>query len=339
MIVITGGGTGGHLSIAKSLCEAFNDEDIRPLYIGSTYGQDREWFEGYPGFEKTLFLPTTGVVNQKGFGKIKALSKILRQAFICKALFQQKGVKAVVSVGGYAAAPGAFGALMARIPLFIHEQNAVNGRLNGLLKPFAKAFFSSYDVNSPVRDYPVSKRFFRAYRQRDELKTLLFLGGSQGAKAINDLAFEITPWLYAKGIKIIHQCGNNDLERAKAHYKKLNIPVKLFAFTQNLDEILYESDVAIARAGAGSVWELCAAGVPALFIPYPHAASDHQYYNAKALMDEGLCTLMRQDALDPQKVKSWLEKIEISSISRALHQRIEPGSSKAIIKEVLRGSQ
>jgi UDP-N-acetylglucosamine--N-acetylmuramyl-(pentapeptide) pyrophosphoryl-undecaprenol N-acetylglucosamine transferase len=339
MIVITGGGTGGHLSIAKAFCEAFNDEGIRPIYIGSTYGQDKSWFEGYPGFESTLFLPTTGVVNQKGFGKVQALAKILRQAFTCRALFKKRGVKAVISVGGYGAAPGAFGALMAKVPLYIHEQNAVSGRLNALLKPFAKAFFSSYEPNSSIKDYPVSKRFFEAYRSRNELKTLLFLGGSQGAKAINDLAIELAPWLHVKGIKIIHQCGNSDFQRVQSFYEKHDIPAKLFAFSQTLHETLREADVAIARAGAGSVWELCAAGVPTLFIPYPHAASDHQYHNAKALMDEGLCTLIRQSELEPQKVKSWLEELNIASINQALHQRIESGAAKAIVKEVLRGCQ
>lgn len=337
MIVITGGGTGGHLSIAKSLCEALNDEGIRPLYIGSNYGQDRAWFEGYPGFEKSLFLPTTGVVNQKGLGKLKALGKIINQSFTCKKLLKERGIKAVISVGGYAAAPAAFGAVISKTPLYIHEQNAITGRLNGLLKPFSKVFFSSYDNTSPTKDYPVSRHFFEAYRPRNELKKILFLGGSQGAKAINDLALTLAPWLHDKGISIIHQCGTSDFERIQKCYKNLEIPANLFAFSKSLHQILHESDVAIARAGAGSVWELCAAGIPTLFIPYPYAASDHQYHNAKVLADEGLATLMRQETLESEKVKNWIERVNIPHISSLLHLRIAPNGAKAIIKEVLRG--
>lgn len=339
MIVITGGGTGGHLSIAKSLCEAFNDEGIRPFYIGSTHGQDRAWFDGYPGFNETLFLPTTGVVNQRGFGKINALAKILKKALTCKAYLQEKNIKAVVSVGGYGAAPAAFGAILARVPLYIHEQNAIHGRLNSLLKPFSKKFFSSYDKESPIKDYPVSKQFFKAYRPRKELKTLLFLGGSQGAKAINDLAMELAPWLHENGIKIIHQCGKNDLKRVEEYYKKMDIPVELFDFSNTIHEFFHQADAAIARAGAGSVWELCASGIPALFIPYPHAAGNHQYFNAKALMDEGLASLMLQDEIETQKVKSWLASLNVSLVSSSLHNKIAPGGAKAIIKEVLRGCQ
>jgi UDP-N-acetylglucosamine--N-acetylmuramyl-(pentapeptide) pyrophosphoryl-undecaprenol N-acetylglucosamine transferase len=339
MIVITGGGTGGHLSIAKSLCEAFNEEEVRPFYIGSTHGQDKTWFEGYPGFKKTIFLPTTGVVNQKGFKKMLALKNIFQQAFTCKTFFKEQNIKAVISVGGYGAAPGAFGALMCGIDLYIHEQNAINGKLNGLLKPFAKSFFSSYDENSPIKDYPVSKLFFEAYRPKKELKTLLFLGGSQGARAINDLALELAPWLNEHKIRIIHQCGDKDFQRVKSFYEKHNLDAQLFSFSKSLHEIFYEADAAIARSGAGSVWELCAAGVPALFIPYPYAAKDHQYYNAKALVDKGLATLMRQDEIEIKKVQEWILNLDVTSLSNKLHKQIEPGGAKSIAKEVLRGCQ
>ncbi len=337
MILITGGGTGGHLAIAKALCEAYNELEIRPFYIGSTYGQDKDWFEKYPGFKKTIFLPTTGVVNRRGLRRISALANILKQAFMCKSFLKTHEIKSVISVGGYAAAPAALAALMVGIPLYIHEQNAKKGRLNQILKPFAKEFFSSYEKKSPVHNYPVSKRFFKAYRHRKSVQTILFLGGSQGASAINELALSLALWLHENGIHIIHQCGKHDEKKVLNFYKKHKIPAQVFAFSEHIDSFMYQSDIAISRSGAGSVWELCAAGLPTLFIPYPHAARNHQYENAKALEEECLTAIIKQDELNMDEVKKWIKSVDVAKISTALHKRISPGGAKAIIKRIESG--
>ena len=193
MIVICGGGTGGHLAIARSFCEELNRRAIKPIFIGSTSGQDKFWFENDDKFAKKFFLPSSGVVNKRGLAKLKSLTNIISLALKCRQIFKENGVKAVISVGGYSAAPAAISAIISKTPLFIHEQNAVTGKLNKILKPYAKGFFSSYDELSPC-PYPVAKKFFDSQRVREELKTILFLGGSQGAKAINELAINLAPY-------------------------------------------------------------------------------------------------------------------------------------------------
>lgn len=331
MTLITGGGTGGHLSIAKALCEAYNARGIRPFYIGSTNGQDKTWFEGYPGFKNTVFLPSKGVVNQRGLGKVLALWIIFKQLFTCRALLKHHNILQVVSVGGYAAAPATLAALTLGIPVYIHEQNAVTGKLNSLLRPFAKAFFSSYEAHSPLKNYPVATRFFEAYRTRDTLKTLLFLGGSQGARFINQLARAIAPTLHNQGIRIIHQCGKSELEAMMDFYAKHGINADIFAFSNALHDKLHEADVAIARAGAGSVWELCAAGIPTLFIPFPYAAGDHQYHNAKTFTNQNLGGLLRQEEATPQAVLAWLENAHIKRINLALPACLSKGGADEIV--------
>ncbi|MBE0496119.1 MAG: UDP-N-acetylglucosamine--N-acetylmuramyl-(pentapeptide) pyrophosphoryl-undecaprenol N-acetylglucosamine transferase [Campylobacterales bacterium] len=336
MTLITGGGTGGHLSIAKALCEAYNALEKRPYYIGSTNGQDRAWFEGYPGFKNTFFLPTKGVVNQRGLGKLFSLGAIIKQVFTCRALLRQHGITRVISVGGYAAAPAALAALSLKIPLYIHEQNAAIGRLNSVLRPFAKTFFSSYDSASSLKDYPVATRFFEAYRPRNSLNTLLFLGGSQGARFINALARAIAPALSKQGVRIIHQCGKSELTSLQIFYAEQGIEVDVFDFSDALHVKLHEADVAIARAGAGSVWELCAAGIPTLFIPFPHAASDHQYYNAKAFADQGLAGVLRQEEATPEAVLAWLQDLSIEQINQSLPQQLSKGGAQAIVAQIER---
>jgi len=147
MICITGGGTGGHLAIANALKEELNSRDIKPIFIGSQNGQDISWFKGDEGFEQTYFLNSKGVVDKKGFKKIHVLKEVLSSALTCRDIFKTHAIKVVFCVGGYSAAPASFASILTRKSLYIHEQNAVIGTLNRILKPFAKEFFSSYCKN------------------------------------------------------------------------------------------------------------------------------------------------------------------------------------------------
>ena len=347
MIVISGGGTGGHLAIAKSLCEELNRRGIKPLFIGSTQGQDRAWFENDENFSDKIFLQSSGVVNKRGLAKLGSLLNIFKLAFKCRKIFKTRGVRAVVSVGGYSAAPAALGALLCGVKLFIHEQNAVTGKLNQILKSFAAGFFSSYDKISPYA-YPVAERFFTNARSRRELKTILYLGGSQGAKAINELALKIAPALKSRGIKIIHQCGKNALNDLKEKYAQAGLKIcENFSernFTESTGDVypyieqkMACADLAISRAGAGSLWELCANRLPAIFVPFPYAAGNHQYFNAKFLEDEGLAKICPQDGeeINCDKVLAFLEKYDLERASDGLKAVLSQNGTKDIIDKIL----
>lgn len=283
---ITGGGTGGHLSIADALAKAAVERGHEVIFIGSTSGQDRMWFEDKSSFSNTYFLETTGVVNQRGLGKLKALYKIYKAFKKSISLLSQHQIQAVISVGGFSAAPASFASVFSKIPLFIHEQNAVIGKLNSILRPRAKLFISVYEKDAPIQGYPVKEEFFKTAHVRNKLETIIFLGGSQGAKAINDLALHVSVILKEKNIKIIHQCGERDYERVKTEYEKLGVEAELYSFTKEIPSLIARADLAVSRAGASTLWELCANGVPTFFVPYPHAAGDHQFYNAQFIVHE-----------------------------------------------------
>jgi UDP-N-acetylglucosamine--N-acetylmuramyl-(pentapeptide) pyrophosphoryl-undecaprenol N-acetylglucosamine transferase len=295
-ICITGGGTGGHLMIAAALVEAAKKEGHETIFIGSTKGQDRKYFEHDSLFQSVYFLETTGVVNQSGFGKFKALFKIFQAFLEARNILKKHKIDIVYSVGGFSAAAASFGALSLRLPLFIHEQNAVTGRLNAVLKPFAKGFISAYDKASSVQGYPVKEFFYKNARVREHLKTIIFLGGSQGAKAINNLALSVAPQLHERGIKIIHQAGESDFERVNAAYKEMGINAELYGFTKELEALILRADLAVSRAGASTLWELTSNGLPAFYIPYPHAAGDHQFYNAQFIVENDLGWCEREGA-------------------------------------------
>ena len=287
-ICITGGGTGGHLMIAQALVEATKKEHHEAIFIGSTKGQDKKYFEKDSLFDKVYFLETTGVVNQSGFGKIKALTKIFKAFLEARKILKEEKIEAVYSVGGFSAAAASFAALSLRLPFFIHEQNAVTGRLNALLKPFATRFISAYDASSPIQGYPIKEIFAKSARVRESVQNVLFLGGSHGAKAINDLALSVATVLAEKNIKIYHQAGESDFERVKYGYEKLGVEVELYGFTKELESLVQKADLAISRAGASTLWELTSNGLPALYVPYPYAAGDHQFYNAQFIVQNDL---------------------------------------------------
>lgn len=333
MIAITGGGTGGHLAIAKAFANELNSRGIKAIFIGSSSGQDKMWFENSDIFEATYFLNSSGVVNKRGFGRLKSLINILNLAFKCKRIFKFHKVSSVISVGGYSAAPAAFGAIIWGKKLYIHEQNAVIGRLNLILKPFAREFFSSYF--EPKFDYPVDEKFFKISRIRKNLNTILFLGGSQGANFINNLALNLAKDLDKNGIKIIHQCGQKDYETIVEKYKELNIKAEVFAFSKDIDLFMSRADFCISRAGASTIWELCAASLPTLFIPFPYAANNHQFYNAKFLNDQNAAMVLKENEIDNKNLLNIIYNLNLEDVSQKLINLLNKNGSKVIIDRIL----
>ncbi|WP_034571888.1 glycosyltransferase [Helicobacter saguini] len=431
-LVITGGGTGGHLAIARALGLECAKAGIYTLYIGSTRGQDRQWFDvnftqdsksldskkttQNTPFNECVFLESTPVVNQAFLGKFKSLFHNLSEAKKAAQIMKEKKINACISVGGFSAAAASFAAIFTKTPFFIHEQNACMGSLNKLLKPFALRFFSSFPFpNATFTPYPVSEVFFKSARVRSKIHTILFLGGSQGARAINDFALKLAPLLREKNIKILHQSGKLEYEKVLQSYKSLgfkvcnldsiktqkssknpnldskdsniesskntnflnesiesksqdskniesnlqnsqedskettesitldsknlqNYDICLFDFCDIMPQVMNMADFAISRAGASSLFELASNGLPTLFIPYPFAAKNHQFFNAKILSDKNLALLIPQDALNTQDVQQILSQIlslNIESISQNLIENSQPNGTKIIIQNII----
>ncbi len=326
---MTGGGTGGHLTIIKAVKEELLDEEL--IYIGSTKGQDQKWFGEDKQFEEVHFLPTQGVVNQGFFGKIKSIIMLLNATLKARKILKKSNAKVVFCVGGFSAAPTSFASIWLGIPLIIHEQNGAIGSLNRLLRSRAKAFISSYEKKSPIKAYPIKKEYFEKSRIRDKVKTIMFLGGSQGAKAINELALKLAPTLKERSIKIIHQAGERNIEEVQKAYKELGIEAEVFGFSTKISDFMQEADFAIARSGASTLWELSAMACPALYIPYPYAAGDHQFYNAKFLVDQEVAWIMREREIDTDKVIALLDE-NMTSKSEKLQKMIEKDGALQIAK-------
>jgi UDP-N-acetylglucosamine--N-acetylmuramyl-(pentapeptide) pyrophosphoryl-undecaprenol N-acetylglucosamine transferase len=320
-IAMTGGGTGGHLAIIKAVKEELSSSKL--IYIGSTKGQDRAWFAEDSDFEHKYFLDTQGVVNQGILGKLKSIYMLIKATFKARSILKTNRIKVVFCVGGFSSAPTSFASKLLGIPLVIHEQNAHIGSLNRLLKPYSTHFISSYEESSTIKAYPIKREFFNKARVREKIKTVIFLGGSQGAVAINQLAINMAKRLDEMGIKIIHQAGERNIIEVKQLYRDINVKAKVFGFTDRLSDYMAKADFAIARAGASTLWELSAIGCPTLFIPYPYASGDHQYHNAKFLEEQGLAWIMRESNINSSKIIKLIKNEDISPISKGLQRLIK----------------
>ena len=338
-VVITGGGTGGHLKVADAFVDEFNKRGIPVIFIGSSNGQDKQWFENDKRFRKTYFLDTRGVVNKNAFGKVKSLFNIMSKTTYCLGLFSKHNIKTVISVGGFSAAAATFASIIKPgCKLYIHEQNSVMGTLNKVTSKYATELFSSFEKNSKVKDYPVSKEFFELGRIRKEVKTIAFFGGSQGALAINDFALKLAPKLNEMGINIIHQAGKNDFSRVKEEYEKLNINADVFDFSKEIPLKMQKADFCVSRAGASTLWEACANCLPTFFIPYKYAAGDHQFYNAKDLKDRGLCFLQREEDLNEEDFFNAINS-DIYSMSKKLASSINSNAVSLICNIIVQNNK
>jgi UDP-N-acetylglucosamine--N-acetylmuramyl-(pentapeptide) pyrophosphoryl-undecaprenol N-acetylglucosamine transferase len=261
---------------------------------------------------------------------------MISQTFKAIKIIKENNIEKVICVGGFSSAPASFAAVILKKELFIHEQNSVVGKLNSILRPYAKEFFSSYDEESKVKDYPIKDIFFQKQRVREKIETIIFLGGSQGARNINNFAMTVAKKLDNMGIKIIHQTGQSDYQEVIAFYKKEAILADVFVFSKNLEEKITQADFAISRAGASTLWESCANGLPTLFVPYPYAAADHQYYNAKFLEEKELAYLKKEEELNENNFFEIIENIELEKISQNLINFTKRNASEEIISIILK---
>lgn len=334
-VVITGGGTGGHLMVADAIIDELHDRGTPVIFIGSKNGQDKEWFENKFQLHRAIFLDTRGVVNKNFLGKVQSLMNIFSKMFECIEIFNKYNVKKVISVGGYSAAAATMATIFTRRELFIHEQNSVMGSLNKYSARFAKYIFNSFDPNCEINAYPVKPEFFDAARIREEINKIIFLGGSQGAMYINSFALKVAPKLNEMGIEIVHQTGEKDFDRVSKKYKELGIDAEVFAFTKDISRKMGHADLAISRAGASTLWELTANALPTLFIPFPFAAKDHQFTNAKFLVNQGLAFVKREKELTEEYFFQIIEKEDIHAMSKKLVDAIMLDGVKMIVDKVL----
>jgi UDP-N-acetylglucosamine--N-acetylmuramyl-(pentapeptide) pyrophosphoryl-undecaprenol N-acetylglucosamine transferase len=303
------GGTGGHVYPALAVAQALE-----------AHSQNVVWLGTHRGLESSV-VPDAGIdiewVSVRG---------ILRRRPV-----------AVLGMGGFVSGPGGLAAWLTRRPLVIHEQNAAAGLTNRLLARLARvvlqAFPGSFNsrvvvetVGNPVReDISAVAEPVDRYNNRHGPLRLLVLGGSQGALALNRTVPAALAKLPALDRPVVrHQCGSRTLDTARDAYAGHEVDVELMPFIDDMAEAYAWADLVVCRAGALTVAELCAVGLPALFVPYPSAVDDHQTANARPMEEAGAAAIISESDLSAEVLaellREWLSSRE-SLLARAVKAR------------------
>jgi UDP-N-acetylglucosamine--N-acetylmuramyl-(pentapeptide) pyrophosphoryl-undecaprenol N-acetylglucosamine transferase len=331
--VITGGGTGGHLFPALAVRAALvaRHPEAEVLFVGASEGVEAAILarHGY-AFRGLRVRQIKGKGWRGQLSALLGLPSVVRQA---ARLLRESGAQVVLGVGGYASFPTVLAARLLRVPAVIHEQNAYPGLANRWLGRIASAVALSFEAAAPF--FPAGRVTITGNPVRPEIRpgdagearrrlellserfTILIFGGSQGAHRINLGSVEALPRLAGQreSIQFLHGTGERDLAQVRQAYKEGGFQARVEAFIQDMAVAYAAADFVIARAGAGTIFELAAVGKPALLVPYPHAANDHQRLNAEVVVGAGAAWTVPDAYCDGQRVaasvQAALEKPEL----------------------------
>jgi len=307
-IIIAGGGTGGHLFPGIAIADVFKRRSARSQVLFITTGRPIEKRVLSKTDYDSLRITAAGFKGIGTVGKLKALVKLPVGLLASLRLLIRFRPDVVIGMGAYSAAPVVVAAWMGRVLRVIHEQNRIAGMTNRFLARFADRIYTSF-ADTDMGGYPEKIRYTGNPVRREILErlaeqpvrapgrkfTVLILGGSQGAHAINTAVIQALEELDdVRKFKFIHQSGEADLETVRQGYAAGGVEALVEAFFDDMAACYAAADLVICRAGATSVAEVAAAGLAAVFIPYPHAADNHQYYNAKSLVAAGAAEMIDQ---------------------------------------------
>jgi UDP-N-acetylglucosamine--N-acetylmuramyl-(pentapeptide) pyrophosphoryl-undecaprenol N-acetylglucosamine transferase len=336
-ILLVAGGTGGHLFPAEALsAELLRRGRTVHLAIDAR----AEVFAGrLPGVG--VHRVRAGRLGGGPLGLARGLAGLARGVFDARALLRRLSPAAVVGFGGYSSLPTMLAAAHLGFPTLLHEQNAVLGRANRLLAPRTCRIATGFPVTAGLRPADRDRAVHTGNPVRpailavgevpyhppapDQPVRLLIFGGSQGARVMSAVvppALARLPEALRRRLHVGHQARPEDLAAAAAAYRAAGIAADLDSFFTDIPERLARAHLVICRAGASTIAELAVCGRPALLVPYPHAADDHQTANARAFAEAGGGWVIAQAALDPERLAPWLAQLfaETARLSAAAKQ-------------------
>jgi UDP-N-acetylglucosamine--N-acetylmuramyl-(pentapeptide) pyrophosphoryl-undecaprenol N-acetylglucosamine transferase len=320
-IIVMAGGTGGHIYPALAVAHRLREQGVPLLWLGSRRGMENR------------IVPPTGIdlltIAVSGLRGRSPLSLLLGPFKLAYALLQALSIiararpAAVLGMGGFASGPGGLAAWLLRIPLLVHEQNAIAGYTNRLLAPLATRLMTAFPntfprrmaihIGNPVRT-EIAAVEMPPRRHDDGALRVLVLGGSQGARALNQalpsalaLAASRIP---SQRFEVWHQAGADKLDAARAAYASAQLPAnvhaRIDAYIEQMADGYRWADVVVCRSGAMTIAELSAAGVASVLVPFPYAVDDHQTANARYLSDAGAAILLPESELSVERLAGVL---------------------------------
>ena len=317
LVAIACGGTGGHLFPGLAIGASLEEQGAEVLYLVSNKEVDRHAVQGVPA-EQVVTLPAVALTGRNWLAFARGFAGSLR---VARTLFRSRPPGAALAMGGFTSAPPVLAARRDGAATFLHEANAIPGRANRWLAHVVDEAFVFFPgaaerlwhqrirtVGMPVRAQfltpadPGPCRAALGLRAGDPV--LLVTGGSQGARTLNELMVRTLPVLrlLEPRLQVLHLTGDADFEAVRKAYAAQSVPARVRPFLTEMELALGAATALVSRAGASSLAEAAALGVPSLLIPLPSAADNHQYFNARALVDTGAARMLRQAEATPERV-------------------------------------
>ena len=373
-VAIACGGTGGHLFPGLAVAEQLKQRGGDVALLISPKDIDQQAVKSASGME-IFTLPAVGLQNRNYFSFAGSFVKSL---FAARKIFRRRRPDAVLAMGGFTSAPPVFVAKDLGALTFLHESNTIPGRANRYLSRFVNEAFVGFPEAAArlrakkctVTGTPVRPQFSPDARRQTpdpagrsalgldpNLPTILVVGGSQGASGLNEMILSALPLLQERGraarelpggehaggppaLQFLHLTGANDFEKVKAAYAARGIRAVVKPFLAEMDLALDAATAAVSRAGASSLAEIAAMRLPALLVPFPAAADNHQFFNASAFEKSGAAKLLEQKNAAPEKVASLLAELvgdetARSKMQSALAQWHAPNAAEQIAGAML----
>lgn len=347
-VLIMAGGTGGHVFPALACAREFQARGFAVHWLGTPRGIENELV---PAAGLPLHLiQVSGVRGKSKLSLLKAPLMIVKAVLQARRIIRQLRPICVVGFGGYVTGPGGLAARLCGVPVIVHEQNAVAGTANRMLVPFAsrvcEAFPETFGksakrrtTGNPVRPelFLETPRQARAGRK----PRLLVLGGSLGAEPLNKLlpaALAQVPEAYRP--EVFHQAGKQHDEITAQRYRDVGIEAQVAPFIKDMAQAYGWADLVVCRAGALTVSELAAAGLPSLLVPLPHAIDDHQTHNADYLAREGAAFLMPQATTGAAQLAERLKEVlmqpeKLDSMASTARRLAKPDATRTVVEVCL----
>lgn len=345
-ILVMAGGTGGHIFPGIAVAEALVKKGWKVHWLGTAERMEADIVpkQGYP----ISFINIAGIRNKGWQTWLKTPFKILQSVMQSIRVLREVKPDVVLGMGGYASAPGGVAAWLLRIPLVLHEQNAVAGMSNRFLSHIATQTLSAFPgafservtpnvVGNPLRSDIIAIDNV-VPEQPATSKKVLVVGGSLGAKILNDIVPQAMKQIKVQSIDVWHQTGGGNEQTVLNSYQDFGVPqekVKVTEFIDDMASAYQWADVVICRAGALTVSELAMAAKPAIFVPLPHAVDDHQTKNAMYLVNCGAAKLIAQKEFNGTTLGQMLNSLFISDkvvqqMSKAAHNAAHADATKQV---------
>src|SRR5919198_1960303 len=322
--VIACGGTGGHLFPGIAVAEVLQNRGHEVMLLVSEKDIDAVALSGRTNF-KVEKLPTVGLPSRFSPAFFAFTRRFIESLTLCRSIYRKFNPHVVLGMGGFTSTAPVLAGRMRGVPTFIHESNAVPGKANRWTARLVNAVMLGFQecapffpktrteiTGTPVRTELVPLDRAASRRKlglREDLPTLLVMGGSQGASGINQALIKALPFLQGVPLQVIHLSGTRDERLVADNYRRENIPAYIGAFHHQMEEVYSAADLIVARAGAASLAEFAAFSLPGILIPFPYAADDHQTRNAEIYARMQAAILLKESEVSGESLARKIREL------------------------------